>query len=252
VPSRDASSLAFKTLANGGGVATSIVSDAFSPPANSLLVCAVMIDHGGAELSTPLTVTNSGTARTWTSAAKRTYTESGNTYAHAELFIAQNPTAQTNITVTCSYAGSGSTFAWSQAIDVWTGHNTTTALGATGEGNSTTNSITPNALTTTANGSRVIGFGVDWQQLGVPTTTDQSNATFNVASWESGILLSKSADTATSGTVVTLNFDAGGTAAAGWAWVAMEIMAAAGGGDPGIVPVTHGRPVNNQFTLRRM
>jgi hypothetical protein len=233
MPTRDASSLNFKEVSSGSNAGASIVSNAFSPPDNSLLICAVMLDRGG-ELSQNLTVSNSGTARTWTSAVKRTFTESGNTYEHVELFYALNPTAQSNITVTATYGGGGATFAWAQAIDVWTGHNTSTPIGAVGEGNSTTNNITPNALTTTGANSRVIGFGVDWQSLGTPTTSDQSNATWTNATFESGILLSKSADTPSSGTVVTLNFDAATTAAAGWAWVALEILS--GGAAPVSAP----------------
>src|SRR3546814_9310570 len=61
-------------------------------------------------------------------------------------------------------------------VYVVTGQHATTPIGAVGEGSSTTNAITPNAYTSTANNSRGFGCATDWNANGVPTSTDTEDA----------------------------------------------------------------------------
>ncbi|TDD54596.1 hypothetical protein E1286_05245 [Nonomuraea terrae] len=189
--------------ATGSGT---ITTAAFSPPANSLLVAVV-----GASVSSPV-ISNSGTARTWT--LRRQHASA----AGVAIYTAPNPTALSNITVSIGTATGG------LKVYVLTGQDPTNPIGVNGSGSSTQNNATVNGYVSTAVGSR--GFAVAWDLSGngLPTSTDEE------AAWElfglGGMGLAKASGVATAGETVTFNMDAGGTAAADWAWVALEIISA--------------------------
>jgi hypothetical protein len=173
-----------------------------------------------------VTLTPSSTGLTWTERARRTGTDSGAQSGVAAIFTA--PVAS-GVARTVSVTTSAANTEDNGGVKIWalTGADTTSPVGATGEGSSTTNAIVPTVLTTTANGSLVIGCGVEWNALGAPTTTDDAAAAaYTVAGGISGIAPRKASVTALSGTGVTLSFDAFGTGAAAWNWCAVEILAA--------------------------
>lgn len=100
-------------------------------------------------------------------------------------------------------------------------------VGAVGEGEHSSNAITPTVLTTTVAGSWVIGCGTDWNALGNGTSTDVFEAI--TPTDLSFLAVREAAATPASSTAVTLNFDAAGTGAGQWTWAAVEITPTGGG-----------------------
>lgn len=185
-------------------IGTSLTTASFNPPDSSLLVATVM---GG---SSP-TMSNNGAAITWTSRVSS---------FDVEIFTAPLPAGRTGMTVTVT---NGNSVSWGLKLDVITGGNLSSPVGATGTGDSSTNNLTVAGYTSTIAGSRGIGGALDSNGLGLPSTTDDGAAWTGVFS---GIRVAKAANTATAGSSVTFNFDAAGSSSAGWDWVAVEIVPA--------------------------
>lgn len=205
-----------------------ITSASFTAPANSLLVCNVSADTNGSAADITIAVSDSG-GLTWTNRVERDPGDAGAEAGHSSIWTAEQPSSASRTVSVQRSAGNGSTNRISVKVDVWTGTDIGgDPIGNVAEGSSTTNNITPNTYTSSVNNSRGVGCGTCWNQLGVPTSTDtEDGADYSGAI--SVISLYKAADTATSGTVVTMNFDAGGTGAAAWNWVALELLPAAAG-----------------------
>jgi len=196
-----------------------ITTAAFNPPDNSLLL--VMISSDAAGNNDPaLSITNNGTPLTWNLIAERSKNDAGAQDGEASAFYALLPTGRTGMTVTATITDQNLNF--SMKVYVVTGHNTTTPIGAIGEGSSTTNNITPTIYTSTVANS--LGFGVasDWNATGLPTSTDQEDA-FHIAGWVSGLSAYKGSVTSSVGTPVTINIDAAGTGATALNWVGFEV-----------------------------
>lgn len=210
----------------GNGV--DITSASFTAPTNSVLVCCVSADTNGSSADITISVSDSG-GLTWSNRVEMDPGTAGAEAGHASIWRAVQTSSASRTVSVRRTAGDGSTNRISAKVYVVTGADTATPDGTTGSGHSTTNNITPNVYTSTVNNSRGFGCGTDWNQLGLPTSTDTEDAD-DYASHISVISLFKAADTATSGTTVTMNFDAGGTGAAAWNWVAYELKPAAGGG----------------------
>lgn len=206
-----------------------ITSASFTAPANSLLVVNVSADTNGSSENITISVSDSG-GLTWTNQVERDPGDAGAEAGHASIWTAQQPTSASRTVSVRRTAGNGSTNRISVKVDVWTGSDIGgDPIGNVGEGSSTTNNITPNAYTSSVNNSRGVGCATCWNQLGTPTSTDTEDAA-DYSGAISVLSLYKAADTATSGTVVTMNFDAGGSGTAAWNWVALEILPGAGGG----------------------
>lgn len=211
------------TPANG----VDITSASFTPPNDSVLVVCVNADSDSNNITTSV----SGGSLTWTQRIERDKGDVGAEQGHASIWTAVVGTGASMTVSVRRTAGNGATNRISAKVYVVTGADTTAPTGATGENSSTTNNITPNAYVSTANNSRGFGCATDWNQLGTPTSTDTEDGA-DYSGEISVISLFKAADTATSGTTVTMNFDAGGAGAAAWNWVALEILAGAGGPAP--------------------
>ncbi len=209
----DASSPAIVTT-----TADPVTTASFSPPASTLLVACVFVENSTDQA---ITVSNTGSALTWTQRVIRTTAEAGSNSGEVAIFTAPNTGAQAGITVTASVASVSSYAALK--VYVLTGASLTSPVGTTGEGNSTTNNVTVTAYTSTVNNSRGICAAQDWLASGAPSSTDDEE-TFHTASQLSGMAISKSAATTPAGTSVTFNLDAAGTAAARWLWAAIEIL----------------------------
>jgi hypothetical protein len=206
-----------------------ITSASFTPPTGSVLVVCVSADTNGS--GDNITISVSGSSLTWTNRVEHDPGDASAMGGHASIWTPADgstvPASSQTVSVRRT-AGNGSTGRISVKIYVVTGADTADPTGATGENHSTTNNITPNAYTSTVNNSRAFGCATDWNQLGVPTSTDtEDGADYSGAI--SVVSLFKAADTATSGTTVTMNFDAGGTGNAEWNWVALEVRPGAGG-----------------------
>lgn len=196
----------------------------FTAPADSLLVALCASNSG----TVTHTVTNSGTALTWTSRAMRDITDSGANTPAVEIFTAPAvPSVARTVTLTSSNGGD----AVELKVLVITGVDLSAPVGATGEGSSATSNLTASVYTSTAASSRAVGIAVDQNQSGNPTSSDVGFA-WNVSGETSGIAVYKAADTPVVGTGVTLNFNGSGSRA--WNWCAIEVLAV-------IVPFVAGR-----------
>lgn len=184
----------------------------FSPPAQSLLAAMV----GAFSDSVPSVA---GGGLTWTRRIQRI-----DGLAYAEIWTAPCPAGASNIQVTLTSTGFMSSFSSALKVDVYTGCDLTTPAGGSGQGASTTNNVTVNAYTATVVGSRGVAVGLDRNQLGLPSSTDDESA-FNLTNL-TGLAVRKSANTA-SLTNVQVNLDAFGTGTPDWQWVALELLPAA-------------------------
>src|ERR1700747_1542495 len=98
----DASTPASVTI---GQNVSSVATAAFSPPANSVLFAVVMVDlfnTGSSQANRTASITNSGTALTWTLLGRDNTMQ----YGDAEVWWAANSAAQSGITVTATLGAS--------------------------------------------------------------------------------------------------------------------------------------------------
>lgn len=215
----DASSPAIVTGNNG-----SAVSASFTPPDSTVLV-ACLISNGTSPNNTGTpTFSCSGGSLTWTKRAERIDTDTGSPQEGGAAIYTAPVTTGASMTVT---GGNGGTTDEQIAVKVYalTGCDLASPVGATGEGSSTTNNITPTAYTSTATGSRAIGCASEWNALGAPVSTDDESS-FHIAMAVSGTAVIKAANSGASGSSITLNFDGFGTGGAAWNWCAVEIKPA--------------------------
>lgn len=213
------------TPAIAAALANTITTSSFNPPDSSLLVAIPFRAIG-------LTMSNNGTALTWTS---RKQDVDGSSI---EIFTAPLPAARTGMTVTVSGGSSGEI---ALKTYVLTGADLTNPVGATGAGNSGTNNVTVTAYTSTIDGSRGLCGAYDSSARGLPTSTDNEDA-YNIIS--SGMAVAKAANTTPAGTNVTFNLDAGGTAGGTWYWIAVEIL-------PQVDPLRARLPVQSPTAMHR-
>jgi hypothetical protein len=205
---------AFTTTLSGAGLATA----AFSPVANSLIMVVASTDSATGAITCAFT---NSAGLTFTKVGTEQVGSSGGTVCLAWAFTVS---AQTNMTVTSTWTGTGTSGGKGIKPTTFTGTLSSGVIGAVSQANSTTNDFTA-SYTNTANQSVGFGGGTEWNALGLPTSTDTEQA-YHLASTVDGISLFKAA--ATSGTGVTVNgdYDAGGTGAALWSTIWCEIKAA--------------------------
>jgi len=221
----DASTPASTTI---GQAVTSAVSPTFSPPANSVLFALVMATYNGSVANSHATISNSGTALTWTLLGRDTGMVPGGT----DVWWASNSSAQSNITVTATLATATFNIAGGMGILrvlVFTGA-ATSQTGAVTTRNSNSAGTPSLAVTTTAANSWV------WAAFTNPTTpgapTAGANQTVDVQLTNAGAgygewSQKQNATTSTSGTAVTMNDTA--PTGIGYDGVAFEILAAPSG-----------------------
>lgn len=202
----------------------SATTGSFTPPANRLLVACVSSDG-----DPPTIGVSSSPALTWTLQPQATNNNGG----AARTAVAEVSTSQ-SYTVTATNSNSGRV---SVKVYVVSGHDSASPVGATFASTSAVNNWFP-SYTSTVDNSRGFGCSTDWNALGAPTSADTEDA-FHVNGFISGLSAYKAADTATSGTVVTINSDA----AAGtpqWSGAGVEIKPAAAGGVTGTALISGG------------
>lgn len=210
-----------------------ITSASFTPPANSLLVVTIEGDGSG---TGNMTFSCSGGSLTYAEQTKRSQSETSANGGVAAIWTAVVGGSPASMTVSVRRtSANGGSNRLSVKVYIVTGQHASAPIGAVGEGSSTTQNLTASAYTSTANNSRGFAAGNDWAAKGAPTSTDTADSA-HYASQVSVVSLYKAADTATSGTSVTFNFDAAGPAPA-WNWCALEILPAAGGTDASVTAV---------------
>lgn len=180
---------------------TSAVSGSFSPAANTLLIAYVWTSENDS-----VTVTNSGTARTWTQRARFDGSLELGTLGSLYIFTASNPTALTSITVTAFASVSQQVIAVkptaAAGVDLAAPVGDTT----TEKYDASTTSFSRNLIVSTVNNSRSICIGTDWADSEGVSSSDGVVTSFIQSPLGSGIALAKSASTPTSGTTVSFSF----------------------------------------------
>lgn len=197
---------------------TAITSASFTPSNGSLLVLAINFDE--ATDSENLTLQVSGGSLTWTERVRRGAVEAG--AGGAAIWTAPVVTgASMTVSVARNQSSAGSN-RLSAKLYVVTGQHAS-PIGNSNSANWTTN---PQSLSITAAGAgRLFGCGTDWNQTGIPVSTDTEDG----ADYSGNISVMsayKAADHASGSQ--SIQFDPVGTPTGNI--VVLEILAAAGGG----------------------
>lgn len=206
-------------------------SATFSPQAGSLIIAVACADSG----TSGITCTFTNSAGLSVNAIGTIQIGGAGGACHAAWMYTSG--AQTNMTVTATWAGTGTTSGKGVKPVTFTGTTDTAAVTSQAAANSTTNNISPSYNNTT-DGSRGMGVGMDWNQLGTPTSTD-TEVGFDISGAISGLSVYKAANTSGTGTSVSLNMDAATAAAASWAYKLFEILPAAGAAATSVPPMRH-------------
>lgn len=210
----DASTPALKKVPVTG---TSVASNTFSPPANSVIVLVVVTIGPSTAASSVSSVTDSlGSHLTWAliTGARSNTNNTGNLGGTCEVWYASCPSAQTNMTVTPTYtnpAGAGDNEGFVLPI-VFTGADTT-QNGAVATDPQTGSALPSKAVTTTRAGSRVLGCVLNYTNSTGPTPgTAQTNTingnsgtVTNSTDGDAAWAQMQNANTTSSGTSVTIN-----------------------------------------------
>lgn len=199
------------TVARWGGTGTSFASGSFTASSGALLVVCITSDGDAGAIQTT-TCTDSG-GLTWTKRVERNEFDGG--YGNVAAMFTAQTVSSVSRTVTIGVTNSKPI---SAKLYIVTGHNTTTPVGEVGGGSSTTQNLTADAYVSSANNSRAFGCAHDWSNGTGASSSDTEDAAAD------DISLYKSADTATAGTSVTVNFNQ--TSAPQWTWCALEVLAA--------------------------
>ncbi|MFC6080907.1 hypothetical protein [Sphaerisporangium aureirubrum] len=189
----------------------------FSPPAQSLLVAAIVGFDAVDEEDFDELPQNTGTALEWSRRASDD--PDPGVPATIRFYTAPNVSAQTNITVSARLSnGEG-------MLKVWmvTEAALSAPVGATGAGTTSGNNVTPGVYTSTVAGSRGFIAAYDENNRGVPTSTDAAEG-YGGGTFVCGLVAAKAANTPGAGTGVTFNLDAAGSGGGSWLWVAIEVL----------------------------
>jgi hypothetical protein len=200
-------------------------SATFTPPGNSELVVCMSGDTSGG--TSDVTWSISGGGLTWTLQAERSKKSDGLAAARdgAAVVWTAPVTSGSSMSISVSRGSQshGGTNRISCKCYIVTNHDTTTPVGSVGENTSTTNNLTASLFTAQTLGVAFVA-ATEWQELGLPTSSD---LTKDAADYPGQIsVLSGYKAIASTGAATTANLDAAGTAAADWNWVAVEIRAA--------------------------
>lgn len=173
----------------------SATSPGFNPPDDSWIYLHIPIDSpdvaGNPSISS---VSNTGTALTWTLVGSRINSVNGGAVF---VYRAYNAVSQTGITVSLSGTG-GATNASTRSdanVFVWTGCAASQASAAVATSVGTADPGAP-SVTTTAKNSRVAGCAIDWNAGGAPVSKDIINP-YHYAAFTSGGTAYKRYDTET-------------------------------------------------------
>jgi hypothetical protein len=184
-------------------------------------------DTSSGGVTNTLSASDSG-GLTWTSLGKRDGNENPPNGGISELFWALTTSAVSRTVSVRRTTTGGGTNRLSALCLVLTGVNVASPFGSVVEGGSTTNNLTATYTGgTTAANSWLVAVATEWNQLGAPVSNDLTEDAFDHASQISGLAGHKLVAAAGAASV---NLDAGGTGAAAWGYVIVEVKEEAGGG----------------------
>jgi hypothetical protein len=198
---------------SGSGSAKTTVS--FNPPGNSLLVACFGFEGG----LSGVTVSNNGTALTWTARASAiNLGASGSAF----IYTAYLASAQTGMTVTATSGKSSDT--GGLKLFVVTGVDSTAPVGKTATGSQFAGNINVNAYTATKPDTLGIFMCHDWSGEAAPSAPSGYTGTgWLVSGHDGGIGEYTTAASTTTGQQIKVqaNTTAGG---AEWNWAAIELL----------------------------
>jgi hypothetical protein len=208
--------------AQGAVSTTTITTNSFTPPNNSLLVACWSGDTASGVGANP-TVSNSGTALSWTG---RVQADANTITGAAGQSAIDTAWLTTSRSLTVTVSASSNLVTISLKVYVITGADPTTWIGGTNlDGYTSTGpNVTTATLTSQSASSLMVVAATDWKANGDPVSSDLTVDSFTTAGAISGTSGYKFLSS-TGGQ--TANLDAGGTLNAQWTWAAMEILPAA-------------------------
>jgi hypothetical protein len=182
---------------NATGPTTTTASNTLT--SGSVILACVNSDADTGNTQT-CTISNSGTALTWTKAVDRNALSGGAGYgAFAGIFWAIGDGAAHTITATMAFSKPVA-----MKCILASGCDTATPIGATGSSDTSSSNTTVAPYTSTINNSQGVATAMDWNNGSTATSSD-SNAAYQVNGSLDGITIWKAALTATSGTSVSFN-----------------------------------------------
>ncbi|MBO0884002.1 MAG: hypothetical protein J2P17_27450 [Mycobacterium sp.] len=198
--------------------ASSVTTNSFNPPANSLILVAVGCNSASGSTRT-VTISNNSTALTWQQIGIRNAADSGGLDGFAGLWCAPLLTARTGMTVTATPNNSTSSTC---AIEpyVLTGVDLTTPVGSVAEGSFTASTTAGTLVSQKASSLGIIVVNQWSYSTGIPTSSSTTNKTYDAGSHICGFAGYKTLGAA--GSNGTFSLSGGGTCD----WVAAEIRPA--------------------------
>ncbi len=188
----------------GTGSGTSVTSASFTPPSSSVIVACI----ARASAST-VTMSNSGTALTWTLKADN---------GLSRIYTAPLVTSQS---MTVTFAQSSS--ALGLKVYAITGGDLTTPVGASGTGASSSNPVTVTGYSSTVSGSLGIASVASIDIAGTFTSSDTIVSYYDGSTF-GALGINKAATTSTPGTSVTFNMSNSIPGFPDYEWSAVEIL----------------------------
>jgi hypothetical protein len=211
-------------FAMGNGNASCATTPSFTPPNTSLLLAMLSSDTSPGENMASRIYDSQG--QIWTLIREREFSDGSFDGYAAAYYRLIDTGASMNVTAATDFPDKS----LSLKVYVITGHNHASPIGASTEGSSNTNNLTTTAYTSTVANSRGFGVANDFNALcgggaNCPTSTDVEDV-YALNNIHDSISAYVAADTATPGSSVTMNFNAGGTGGAEWSWVVFEVKPA--------------------------
>lgn len=204
-------------VSSDGGASAAV--GPFNATSGQLILATGQLDQNS-QPYVAATISNDGAALTWTNIVNAGAADS----ASIACWYTHLSADRTNLTVTLT-RGDVNGDSPSLKIYLLSGHDSTDILGASTTNTSTTNNLTTASITPETSG---VGFGVgaDYQELGLPSSSDLTNTSaFDTSGDIAGISGYKNVTAAVG---ATCNLDAFGGAAAGWRYAWFEIRVASG------------------------
>jgi hypothetical protein len=206
-------------------------SAAFTAPSGAFLVVAVQHNTDGTTSAEAVTCSDSG-GLTWTKQVERTAAEATAEGASAIFTAITVSAVSRTVTITPTWTGGGF-FRVSAVCYVWTGVDVggtpVDAITASNEGGSATNNFTTTSVTPGANGV-LVASDCEWNELGA-FQAPSDGSTQSTTTYAGEMSVCSAYRTCASGVGVTMNLNAGGTAAAQHKWcqiVVREVVVASG------------------------
>ncbi len=190
-----------------------------STPENALILALAGWDENPVAPNLALSLSNTGGTLNWTEIAERSEND-GAYNGQVAAWYAITTSSRSSWTVTADAVGA--VHELDLKVYTITKYDTLDPIGAVGEGDSASNNFTAAAYDSTTANSRGFFVALDWNANGSPTSADQEDP-FHVAGQISGLEAYKLNPTPTIGTAVTFDVNGGGSSAAKWHWIAVEV-----------------------------